>query len=210
MSDSHVSFRPGEPLAGRHGAVPAFADGRADPTLPIAAGDRQSLPLAYLEQLFVPLRRAGLVESARGRSGGYRLAKSAAQISIAAVMDAVEIAAAREALRLREGISEERANSDIGSWTAGEKAPDLIVDLPQWAAAHGVEAVVWTLLGPRFAGRAGHVPTPDQVIAHLAGLTGTARDNAERYIRHAPRQIDTAYRRRIEVDLHWMPLDPPR
>ena len=52
--------------------------------------ERQSLPLAYLEQLFVPLRRAGLVESARGRSGGYRLAKPAAQVSVAAIMAAVE------------------------------------------------------------------------------------------------------------------------
>ncbi len=52
--------------------------------------ERQSLPLAYLEQLFVPLRRAGLVESARGRSGGYRLAKPAAQVSVAAIMEAVE------------------------------------------------------------------------------------------------------------------------
>ncbi|MFT3730202.1 MAG: aminotransferase class V-fold PLP-dependent enzyme [Hyphomicrobium sp.] len=52
--------------------------------------ERQSLPLSYLEQLFVPLRRAGLVESARGRSGGYRLAKPAAEISIADVMGAVE------------------------------------------------------------------------------------------------------------------------
>ena len=52
--------------------------------------ERQHLPLAYLEQLFVPLRRAGLVESARGRLGGYRLAKRACDISIAAVMAAVE------------------------------------------------------------------------------------------------------------------------
>lgn len=52
--------------------------------------ERQHLPLAYLEQLFVPLRRAGLVESARGRSGGYKLAKPASEISVAAVMAAVD------------------------------------------------------------------------------------------------------------------------
>lgn len=75
-------------------AVMAMADlaGHADEgaiALSVVA-ERQNLPLAYLEQLFVPLRRAGLVESARGRSGGYRLAKPAADISIAAVMEAVE------------------------------------------------------------------------------------------------------------------------
>jgi cysteine desulfurase len=75
-------------------AVMAMADlaGHADDgaiALSVVA-ERQSLPLAYLEQLFVPLRRAGLVESARGRSGGYRLAKPADQVSVAAIMEAVE------------------------------------------------------------------------------------------------------------------------
>lgn len=52
--------------------------------------DRQSLPLAYLEQIFVALRRAGLVESARGRSGGYKLARPASDITVGAVMRAVD------------------------------------------------------------------------------------------------------------------------
>lgn len=62
-----------------------------DVAVPLSAiADRQHISLAYLEQLFAKLRRAGLVESARGRSGGYRLAKPAAAISIAAIMSAVE------------------------------------------------------------------------------------------------------------------------
>lgn len=52
--------------------------------------ERQHLPLAYLEQIFSSLRRAGLVESARGRSGGYRLARGADQIDVAAIMLAVD------------------------------------------------------------------------------------------------------------------------
>jgi cysteine desulfurase len=52
--------------------------------------ERQHLPLAYLEQLFVPLRRKGLVDSARGRAGGYKLAKHPSEISVAEVMAAVE------------------------------------------------------------------------------------------------------------------------
>jgi len=67
----------------------ARSDGvRAYPLSQIA--DSQKLPLAYLEQLFLNLRRSGLVESARGRSGGYRLARPAARISIADIMAAVE------------------------------------------------------------------------------------------------------------------------
>lgn len=52
--------------------------------------DRQLISLAYLEQLFLKLRRAGLVESARGRTGGYRLARPADQISVAQIMAAVD------------------------------------------------------------------------------------------------------------------------
>ncbi len=55
-----------------------------------AISERQQLSLAYLEQLFVKLRRAGLVESMRGPGGGYRLAHDAHEIMISAIMEAVE------------------------------------------------------------------------------------------------------------------------
>jgi Rrf2 family protein len=55
-----------------------------------AVAERQQISLAYLEQLFVRLRRAGLVESARGRAGGYRLMVSPDRITVAEVMAAVE------------------------------------------------------------------------------------------------------------------------
>ncbi len=55
-----------------------------------AISERQKLSLAYLEQLFVKLRRAGLVESVRGPGGGYRLARDAHNIMISAIMEAVE------------------------------------------------------------------------------------------------------------------------
>jgi Rrf2 family iron-sulfur cluster assembly transcriptional regulator len=75
-------------------AVMAMADLAkygAGEALPLSAiAERQQLSLAYLEQLFVKLRRAQLVESARGRSGGYRLGRPAASISVAEIMAAVE------------------------------------------------------------------------------------------------------------------------
>jgi Rrf2 family protein len=55
-----------------------------------AIAERQHLSLPYLEQLFLKLRRAGLIDSARGRTGGYRLTRPAAEISVASVMHAVE------------------------------------------------------------------------------------------------------------------------
>lgn len=51
---------------------------------------RQSISLPYLEQLFVKLRRAGLVESVRGPGGGYRLARAASDIRVSEILGAVE------------------------------------------------------------------------------------------------------------------------
>jgi Rrf2 family iron-sulfur cluster assembly transcriptional regulator len=51
---------------------------------------RQRLSQAYLEQLFGRLRRAGLVGSARGPGGGYRLARSSEAIVIADIIAAVD------------------------------------------------------------------------------------------------------------------------
>ncbi len=60
---------------------------------PVALADiaqRQGISLAYLEQLFARLRKRGLVESARGPGGGYRLGRSPSAISVADVISAVD------------------------------------------------------------------------------------------------------------------------
>lgn len=51
---------------------------------------RQELPLAYLEQLFGKLRKAGLVTSSRGSAGGYVLAHKAEDIRILDIIAAVD------------------------------------------------------------------------------------------------------------------------
>lgn len=50
---------------------------------------RQGISLSYLEQLFACLRRDGLVASVRGPGGGYRLGRPLEQISVGAIIDAV-------------------------------------------------------------------------------------------------------------------------
>jgi Rrf2 family iron-sulfur cluster assembly transcriptional regulator len=52
--------------------------------------ERQQISQAYLEQLFNRLRRRGLVTAHRGPGGGYRLARSAAETSVADVVMAVD------------------------------------------------------------------------------------------------------------------------
>lgn len=77
-------------------AVMAMADlarRQDEPCRAVALSDiatRQEISLSYLEQLFARLRRRGLVQSARGPGGGYRLSRSAAETSIADIVHAVD------------------------------------------------------------------------------------------------------------------------
>ncbi len=60
---------------------------------PITLADisqRQGISLSYLEQLFSRMRKQGLVASARGPGGGYRLSRDANDINIAQVITAVD------------------------------------------------------------------------------------------------------------------------
>lgn len=52
--------------------------------------ERQGISLSYLEQLFAKLKKAGLVSSARGPGGGYRLSRIASEISISEIIRAVD------------------------------------------------------------------------------------------------------------------------
>jgi len=52
--------------------------------------ERQEISLSYLEQLFSRLRREKLVESVRGPGGGYKLGRNAKNISVGAVIRAVD------------------------------------------------------------------------------------------------------------------------
>jgi Rrf2 family protein len=57
-------------------------------TIPeIAAAEGLSVP--YAAKLLAVLRQSGLIESVRGRQGGYRLATSPATVSLGSVMDAL-------------------------------------------------------------------------------------------------------------------------
>jgi len=60
---------------------------------PITLSDisrRQGISLSYLEQLFSRLRKQGLVVSARGPGGGYRLSRESSEIAVADVITAID------------------------------------------------------------------------------------------------------------------------
>ena len=75
-------------------AVTAMLDialNEADKPVTLAGiSERQDISLSYLEQLFSRLRRQGLVTSVRGPGGGYRLAKAHHEISVSAIISAVD------------------------------------------------------------------------------------------------------------------------
>ena len=52
--------------------------------------ERQGISLSYLEQLFSRLRKSGLVASARGPGGGYRLSRDPSEIAVVDVITAVD------------------------------------------------------------------------------------------------------------------------
>ncbi len=78
---------------GRYAVMAIVEVAKQGDAKPLSLGDiasRLELSLAYLEQLFMKLRRKGLVRSVRGPGGGYVLGRSADAISVGEVMSAVE------------------------------------------------------------------------------------------------------------------------
>lgn len=125
-----------------------------------------------------------------------------------AIMETESPNKARTALRKREGIPANLEQELVGLWTPGEQSPHTIPSLSAWAQAQNIEAVVWTALPHKFfdddpSKRA----TSENIVKYLDSLTGTRRNEAERYIRRAPAQIDTPIRRVIEATLEWTVQD---
>jgi Rrf2 family protein len=59
--------------------------------VPIATlAERRGMPVQFLEQLFSTLRRAGFLEGHRGVKGGYTLARSAEEITVLEIVQALD------------------------------------------------------------------------------------------------------------------------
>ena len=86
---------------------------------------RQNVSQPYLEQLFVKLRRAGLVDSVRGPGGGYRLAKPPSDIRIAEILEAVD-----------ETVSAMHSGAGASGAVSGSRAQSLTNRLWESLSAH--------------------------------------------------------------------------
>jgi Rrf2 family protein len=76
--------------AGAELAAHATAHGARVPMKGDAIATAQSIPVRFLESILSELRRSGIVGSQRGSEGGYWLARSADEVSVADVIRAVE------------------------------------------------------------------------------------------------------------------------
>ncbi len=100
--------------------------------LPLAAiSERQSISVSYLEQLFALLRRNGLASARRGPGGGYVLARPAAEITVADIIDAIGAAdtttkAARDSKSLDSDVLWDRLSTRIDDFLAGITLADLL------------------------------------------------------------------------------------
>ncbi len=86
---------------------------------------RQDVSLPYLEQLFVKLRRAELVESVRGPGGGYRLARPASDIRVVEIMSAVD-----------ETVSAMHTGGGASGGASGSRAQSMTNRLWEGLSAH--------------------------------------------------------------------------
>lgn len=107
--------------------------------------ERNGLPEHYLEQLITPLRRAGLLQSARGAQGGYVLARPACDISLLEVVQALDGPLEIEACSCPEGLPHGngfclehalwlRLKQEIDGFLGGETLEDLRSEASRAAA----------------------------------------------------------------------------
>lgn len=135
-------------------AVTAMADiavhSEGQPVALASITERRDISQDYLEQLFLGLRRAGLVESSRGPGGGYRLARDPEDIRISEIVLAVD-----------EPLQVTRCTGDaIEGCTHGEKC--LTHDL-------------WSALGRQIYGFLAAVTLGDVVNKRNFALEATVR-----------------------------------
>lgn len=114
--------------------------------------ERQNVSLAYLEQLFVKLRRAGLVASVRGPGGGYRLARAADSIRVSDILEAVE-----------ETVSAMDKGAGAKGAVTGSRAQSLTNRLWEGLSAH----VYVFLHQARLSDVAGNAMTPCPAVPNL-------------------------------------------
>jgi len=169
--------------------------------------DPRELPVHgqwFVDGPFLPIEFAR--QSQDGRLTLVIVPKSSRVRSLWTVSAAPTLAEAREALRKREGVAESNFDEHIVAWSAGNETESNAPEIGAWARRVGLDAVVWTALPPKFQQEDNRIPTVDEAVSYLRDLPHEKRRSAEEYVRRAPCQVDTPYRRRFEKELGWKPI----
>jgi Rrf2 family transcriptional regulator, iron-sulfur cluster assembly transcription factor len=117
--------------------------------------ERQSISLSYLEQLFSRLRRSGLVKSVRGPGGGYRIAKPLPEISVSAIISAVDELIDATQCGGHENCRDDRRcmthhlwsslNVKILEYLSGVSLNDLVVSYQESDDEHGSKPIIFDM-----------------------------------------------------------------
>lgn len=108
----------------------------------------------------------------------------------------------REAI---ESLKEREKSEKIDFVTATEASEDPVKHkIIEWLRLYHLDAAIWTSLSYK---QNSTRPSIDDIVAHLKSLNQSDRTRAEEYVRKAPKQIMTEYRKRIEEELGWAPTE---
>jgi Rrf2 family transcriptional regulator, iron-sulfur cluster assembly transcription factor len=120
---------------------------------------REEIPARFLEQIFQEVRRAGLIESTRGPRGGYQLARTPAEITLADILAALG-----------------EAPDFVSPGESGECAPDTPGKDQSWQVADALCAEIMLGVQRTFA----HVTLAQ--LMQRAEASGLARACVERFV----------------------------
>ena len=121
-----------------------------------------------------------------------------------ALMATTDLEIAKKSLLVREKINENNLNTFIGCIKADENTTDkTALIIKEWAIKLKLDAVIWTNLPPKFNSINNQEPSLEEAIEYLNSLDINKRTTAEEYIRKTPKQIDTSFRRKFELEFGW-------
>jgi hypothetical protein len=121
-----------------------------------------------------------------------------------ALMTVDSLPDAIKSLKEREGTTKDGAINSIKATETPTE--EIAVIIKNWLESKNLDAAVWT--GLSYSKHTDNKrPSITYVVNHLNNLEINRRKLAEEYVRKAPRQIDTQYRRKIEIALGWTPID---
>ena len=108
-------------------------------------------------------------------------------------------------LRAREGSPTDKAIGYVDivkNERSNTQYPDhaaVFDDVADWCGQATFDAVVWTALPPNFQDKRGVAFSVNNAVSYLQGLTPPAQKTALDYIRNAPTEVDTPFRRKAKA-----------